>query len=232
MNDPTPTDRVRLSVLPRRQLLRDTAFLAGGAVATGAVFPAGALAAGVVPERVAAWLELVAQGTPAALDSYEPVALTSGELETLKAALARIIPADDLGPGAVEAGTFVFIDRSLAGANADTLPIYQVGLAALDAAAGSDGFAALDDGKRDDLLTQAESDELADIPPGFFALLLEHTRQGMFGDPIYGGNRDFVGWDLIRYPGIKLVWTEEEQEINVDVEPAHTSVAEFGGDPS
>jgi gluconate 2-dehydrogenase gamma chain len=211
-------------------LLRDSALLTGGVIVAGAVVPARALAAGTAPEKVSAWLELVAQATPAALDSYEPVALMPGELETLKAALARIIPADDLGPGAVEAGVFVFIDRSLAGANADTLPIYQAGFAALDAAAGSDGFAAINDGKRDALLTQAESDEPADAPPGFFALLLEHTRQGMFGDPIYGGNRDFAGWDLIGYPGIKLVWTAEEQQINVDVEPAHTSVAEFGGE--
>ena len=35
-------------------------------------------------------------------------------------------------------------------------------------------------------------------------MLLEHTREGMFSDPIYGGNVNFAGWDLIGYPGIKL----------------------------
>ena len=232
MNSSTSTDEAPLRVFPRRRLLRDTAMLAGGAVATGAVYPANALAAGVVPERVAAWLDLVAQGTPVALDSYEPVALRPAELETLKGALARLIPADDLGPGAVEAGVFVFIDRSLAGPNADTLPLYQAGLAALDAAAGADGFTALAAERQDELLTQAEAGELADVPDGFFALLLEHTRQGMFGDPIHGGNRDFAGWDLIGYPGIKLIWTSEEQKVNTIVEPEHISVAEFGGQAS
>jgi gluconate 2-dehydrogenase gamma chain len=227
MNDAIPPEPAPLGVFPRRQLFRASALMAGGVAAT-AVFPASALAAGVAPERVTAWLELLTQATPAALDSYEPVALMPAELETLKAVLGRLIPADDLGPGAVEAGVFVFIDRQLAGPYAGTLPLYQAGLAGMDATAGEGGLAALDGDGQDELLTQAEANELADVPDGFFGLLLEHTRQGMFGDPIYGGNRDFVGWDLIGYPGIKLVWTQEEQEIDVLVEPEHTSVAEFG----
>ena len=35
----------------------------------------------------------------------------------------------------------------------------------------------------------------------FFAMVLNHTRQGTFGDPYYGGNANFVGWDLLGYPG-------------------------------
>jgi gluconate 2-dehydrogenase gamma chain len=35
----------------------------------------------------------------------------------------------------------------------------------------------------------------------FFPLLALHTRQGFYGDPVYGGNRDHVGWDVIGYPG-------------------------------
>lgn len=231
MNDSTPSDRTPARHFDRRRFLRGTALVTGGAVAAGA-FPANALAAGVAPDRVAAWLELFAQGTPVSLEEYEPVALKPAELETLKAALARIIPADELGPGAVEAGVFIFIDRGLAGPNAATLPVYQAGLAALDKAAGQGGFAGADASHQDDLLTQAENNKLADAPDGFFALLLEHTRQGMFGDPIYGGNRDFIGWDLIGYPGMKLVWRPEEQQIDAKVEPAHTSVEKFGGKPS
>ena len=30
-----------------------------------------------------------------------------------------------------------------------------------------------------------------------------HTLQGTFGDPYYGGNANFVGWDLIGYPGVR-----------------------------
>ena len=39
--------------------------------------------------------------------------LTAAELTTLKAALDRLIPNDDLGPGANEIGVFVYIDRAI-----------------------------------------------------------------------------------------------------------------------
>jgi gluconate 2-dehydrogenase gamma chain len=35
----------------------------------------------------------------------------------------------------------------------------------------------------------------------FFKLLVTHTRQGFLADPIYGGNRDRVGWQVIGFPG-------------------------------
>lgn len=35
----------------------------------------------------------------------------------------------------------------------------------------------------------------------FFPLLITHTRQGFYADPIYGGNRDQIGWKVIGFPG-------------------------------
>jgi gluconate 2-dehydrogenase gamma chain len=35
----------------------------------------------------------------------------------------------------------------------------------------------------------------------FFDALVAHTRQGFYGDPVYGGNRDRVGWTVIGFPG-------------------------------
>jgi gluconate 2-dehydrogenase gamma chain len=35
----------------------------------------------------------------------------------------------------------------------------------------------------------------------FVPLLVMHTRQGFYADPIYGGNRDRVGWRVIGFPG-------------------------------
>lgn len=35
----------------------------------------------------------------------------------------------------------------------------------------------------------------------FLPLLVMHTRQGFYADPIYGGNRDRVGWQVIGFPG-------------------------------
>ncbi len=156
-----------------------------------------------------------------------PNHLTTAELTTLKAALDRIIPADDLGPGANDIGVFVYIDKSFGGLHADALPTYQAGLAALDTAAGSGGFAGLDADKQDSILTDAEAGKLADAPPGFFGALLGQTREGMFSDPIYGGNVNFQGWDLVGYPGIKLQWTAEDQAVGSTPTPEHISVAKF-----
>jgi gluconate 2-dehydrogenase gamma chain len=40
-----------------------------------------------------------------------------------------------------------------------------------------------------------------EISLSFLALLSLHTRQGFYADPIYGGNRDHVGWQTIGFPG-------------------------------
>ena len=35
----------------------------------------------------------------------------------------------------------------------------------------------------------------------FVPLLAMHTRQGFYADPIYGGNKDQIGWKVICFPG-------------------------------
>ncbi len=40
-----------------------------------------------------------------------------------------------------------------------------------------------------------------EVDLSFFPLLVTHTRQGFYADPIYGGNRDRAGWDFIGFPG-------------------------------
>ena len=59
----------------------------------------------------------------------------------------------------------------------------------------------------------------------FFALLLSHTHQGTFGDPYYGGNANFVGWDLVRYPGVRtMVTTADQQQLEKHaLKPIHKS---------
>jgi gluconate 2-dehydrogenase gamma chain len=41
----------------------------------------------------------------------------------------------------------------------------------------------------------------AEIELDFFPLLALHTRQGFYADPIYGGNKNRVGWKLIGFEG-------------------------------
>ena len=38
-------------------------------------------------------------------------------------------------------------------------------------------------------------------PSDFFAILRENTLEGMYYDPMYGGNHNMVGWRLKQYPG-------------------------------
>ncbi|WP_415853374.1 gluconate 2-dehydrogenase subunit 3 family protein [Sinomonas sp. G460-2] len=37
----------------------------------------------------------------------------------------------------------------------------------------------------------------------FFDTICLHTRQGFYGDPVYGGNKDQMGWNVIGFPGPK-----------------------------
>ena len=50
----------------------------------------------------------------------------------------------------------------------------------------------------------------------FFAIVREHTIQGMFCDPLYGGNRDFTGWKLIGFPGAQWGYTAEQMREGFD----------------
>ena len=36
----------------------------------------------------------------------------------------------------------------------------------------------------------------------FFAVFYENVMEGMFADPIYGGNKDKAGWKMIGFPGV------------------------------
>jgi gluconate 2-dehydrogenase gamma chain len=85
--------------LPRRAFLKAAATL----VPAGTLAPAALARAGAAP---------VTQGSPARPGS---AALTAAQQAFLDAAVARLIPADDLGPGAKEAGVTDFIARQLDG---------------------------------------------------------------------------------------------------------------------
>jgi hypothetical protein len=50
-------------------------------------------------------------------------------------------------------------------------------------------------------VTPEEQDLRLDLDRSFKRLLYEHACEGMYGDPVYGGNRDFIGWDSIGWIG-------------------------------
>ena len=146
---------------------------------------------------------------------------TAAEARTIAAACDCIFPSDASGPGAKEAGVVIYIDRQLAGPyGADQLrythtpwvesypehgyqakesprETYRQGLALLGT-----NFAEL-----------AGSDQIAKLESiektHFFQLLRTHTVEGMFSDPMHGGNAGLIGWQLIGYPGPRMSYRDE-----------------------
>jgi gluconate 2-dehydrogenase gamma chain len=146
--------------------------------------------------------------------------LTAAEADILEAIVARLIPADENGPGASEARAAHYIDRALTGPLRGFRESYAANLAATDAYAvstkGTD-FAQLAAADQDAVLSDMEKDIATGFSPSaaaFFNLVRAHTIQGTFCDPYYGGNANFVGWDLIGYPGIRMAVSENEQRLN------------------
>ncbi|EIM26991.1 gluconate 2-dehydrogenase subunit 3 family protein [Microvirga lotononidis] len=163
--------------------------------------------------------------------------LTNAEVETLTAMVDRLIPADDFGPGGVEAGVVTFIDRELGGQFGAAARWYMAGpwaegsrsqgwqLALTPAQIYRTAFMALDrwclgvKGKRFVELDATDQDEVLTLLEGgkieldgissatFFQVLWQNTVEGYLGDPLYGGNRDMGAWRMINFPGANPVLT-------------------------
>jgi gluconate 2-dehydrogenase gamma chain len=142
--------------------------------------------------------------------------LSQAEALMVAAAASRIFPNDELGLGAREAGVAIYIDRQLAGpwgrdlrryaqgpfeenapaefgyqGAATPQQIYRQGLKELK------GFGGLGPEEQDQKLKQIEASL-------FFSLLRQNTIEGMFCDPMHGGNIDMLGWQLIGFPGPRM----------------------------
>jgi len=160
--------------------------------------------------------------------------LTATEAAVLEAVVARLIPRDSNGPGALEAGAARYIDGALGTALAAQRPAYVAGLAALDAYARSAAgrpFVELAPEQQDAVLTELEQNRATGFSPtssAFFELVLGHTLEGTFGDPHYGGNQEFIGWELLGYPGLRLAVTAEQQRMNAALEPNLSSAYDLG----
>src|SRR5260370_92850 len=146
--------------------------------------------------------------------------LTAAEADALEAIVARLIPTDENGPGATEARAAHYIDRALAGPLASSRAAYAMGLAAIDEyAQRSKGalFSNLSAEDQDAVLRDMEKNIATGVSPSsseFFEVIRTHTIQGTFCDPYYGGNANFVGWDLIGYPGLRMTVGPDEQRMS------------------
>jgi gluconate 2-dehydrogenase gamma chain len=92
--------------------------------------------------------------------------------------------------------------------------VYRRGLGFVDAYAQSQyqkNFVDLSADQQDSILTDMEADKATGFDgPGakaFFTQLRNDTIEGMFSDPMYGGNQGMVGWKLIGYPGAQRTYS-------------------------
>lgn len=145
---------------------------------------------------------------------YPLLFLNHEEAAVLDALVDEILPGEQDSPGASEAGVVSYIDRALAGFLRDLQPVYRAGLAALRELGDDVPFSELDAAERRRIVgTLAES---PDFIGRFFRIVREHTVQGYFGDPAYGGNRDLAGWKLVGFPGAQWGYSAEQMRPGVD----------------
>lgn len=158
--------------------------------------------------------------------------LTEPEIRFLDAAVERLIPTDELGPGGKDAGVTCFIDQQLRsswgthgrmyrsgpwlegtpeqGFQSRLMPqeLYRIGIQEINAhcrAKYEKPFDQLSPERQDEVLKALEQDKV-ELPSMssklFFDMLWRNTEEGYFADPLYGGNRGKVGWKLIGFPGV------------------------------
>ncbi|MEO8097413.1 MAG: gluconate 2-dehydrogenase subunit 3 family protein [Acidobacteriota bacterium] len=168
---------------------------------------------------------------------------TAEEAKIVSAACARIFPSDANGPGAAEAAVVIFIDRQLAGpygrdkyrytkgpfvasfpehgyqGKESPREIYRAGIKTLA------DFAAKSPAEQDTILAAIEKSR-------FFQLLRTHTIEGMFCDPMHGGNAGLVGWQLLGFPGPQMSYRAEiDQHFSQPWRPKPASLQQIMGRP-
>lgn len=92
-------------------------------------------------------------------------------------------------------------------------------------------FADLDEEEQNKILERFESGEAKmDGAPSdfFFNILLQTTLEGVYADPVYGSNKDMMGWKMMEYPGPRMGWVDKvEEEKFLSLEPK--SLREYQG---
>ncbi|QDH16772.1 gluconate 2-dehydrogenase subunit 3 family protein [Swingsia samuiensis] len=176
------------------------------------------------------------------LKHYQPKFFSPAEYDFLIAAAERIYPEDQYGPGAKTLGVPEFIDRQMDtpyghGSNwymsgpfvqgpanlGYQLPynprdLYRIGLKYLNTYVHQEhgkSFPQLTGKEQDNILIALEggSISLGDIPGRiFFEQLRSNILEGVFSDPIYGGNKNLGGWVTIGFPGARadfMDWVDQ-----------------------
>ena len=116
---------------------------------------------------------------------------------------------------------------------------YQVGIQSLDKYARSlygKDFVDLPEDQQDRVVGDLAENKATgfDTPTAqdFFKLVRQHTIEGFFCDPLYGGNQGMVGWKLVGYPGAQGGYTPREMQTEGSKRPYQSiAMLHYGGEP-
>jgi gluconate 2-dehydrogenase gamma chain len=157
--------------------------------------------------------------------------LNLAEAAFVTAAVATLVPPDELSPSGADLGIAVYIDRQLAGAwgsgaryyrqgphiagrpeHGPQSPLtpreqFRAGIAEAGTQVKQRFGKGLDELPEPDRIAALQ--DLETKSPEIFNLLLTLTMEGLFADPIYGGNRNKAGWNLLGYPGLPATYRRD-----------------------
>lgn len=171
------------------------------------------------------------------------------DFKVLEQATERIFPEDENGPGAIELGVPYFIDKQMAGewgvnskeymkgpfiqdqethgyqSRLKRGDIFILGLRKMNEVSQSqvgESFDAAGEEKQNEILSSFENGEVDMVGVKseiFFNLLRKMTLEGAYADPLYGGNKDMMGWKMREFPGPRPAYIdviEEEEFVKMD----------------
>ncbi|MBS4200945.1 gluconate 2-dehydrogenase subunit 3 family protein [Bacillus sp. FJAT-49732] len=172
------------------------------------------------------------------------------DFNVLAEASERIFPADDLGPGAIDLDVPYYIDHQLAGAWGHNARDYMMGpfypgietqgfqshlkrneiftqgigkIKAYSQQKYNKRFTELTDQEKDEVLAAFEK---GDVPmegvtsSDFFTLFRMGVLEGVYADPLYGGNRDMAGWKMKGFPGNQMSYLDKIEATDfLEIEP-------------
>ena len=203
------------------------AFLKGAAVGASAI-----AGAGLAPQAFAKDKESkehqhkTAAAEPSAAAPHQHAAgeghgafFNDEDAATVLAFAERLMPGAPGMPGARDADVLNYIDLALSGAYADQQDFYRRGLAQLKTFCQNNyktSFTRLDAARQDAVISALEEGKAQGFTyptaQAFFNTLRTHTIEGMFSDPVYGGNKDFAGWRLVGFPGAQPLFTTADMQ--------------------
>ena len=251
---PDKTNEHEEQTIGRRNFLKKTGLVVGGAIGGGIVgnLIGNPFQTTEVKTEVKEVEKVVEKTVEKVVDYNQALQyFTLEQFLLVEAAMERIFPTDESGPGAKELGAAYFIDHQLAGSygvngkNYTSGPffngeatqgrqshlyrqeIYNIGIRGIEdwcQKKYNKKFVDLSEADQDAVLTALQKGEVDTLvgyaPAAFFSLLRTNTLEGVYADPVYGGNRDMGGWKLKKYPGAQMSYTQYiDQEQIPDLKP-------------